>query len=93
MFKFNSTETLGMLFAIGAYLSFSILDTMQKTLIIYYSVFQLLFIKYCFTFFLSIFESWRKKNNKFYLTYNWKIQFLRSILSLLESGCFILAFL
>ena len=92
MFKLKSTETLGMFFVIGAYFSFALLDTMQKTLIIYYSVFQLLFIKYCFTFILSIFESWRKKNYKFYLTYNWKIQFLRSILSLLESGCFILAF-
>ena len=85
-------ETIGVVFAILAYLCFSLLDTIQKTLIIYYSVFQILFIKYFFTFFLSIIESKRKKNFKFYLTNNWKLQLLRSLLSLLESGCFILAF-
>ena len=85
-------EIIGILFAVSAYLSFSILDTIQKTLIIYYSVFQILFIKYFFTFFLSFFESKRKKNFKFYVTYDWKLQLLRSLLSLLESGCFILSF-
>ena len=85
-------ETIGVVFAILAYLCFSLLDTIQKTLIIYYSVFQILFIKYFFTFLLSIIESKRKKNFKFYLTYNWRLQLLRSLLSLLESGCFILAF-
>ena len=89
---FTRPETIGIFFAIVAYLCFSLLDTIQKTLIIYYSVFQILFIKYFFTFFLSIFESKRKKNFKFYLTNNWKLQLLRSLLSLLESGCFILAF-
>ena len=85
-------ETIGVVFAILAYLCFSLLDAIQKTLIIYYSVFQILFIKYFFTFLLSIIESKRKKNFKFYLTYDWRLQFLRSLLSLLESGCFILAF-
>jgi len=85
-------EIIGIFFAISAYLSFSILDTIQKTLIIYYSVFQILFIKYFFTFFLSFFESKRKKNLKFYITKNWKLQLLRSLLSLLESGFFVLSF-
>ena len=92
MFNIKSNETIGIFFAISAYLSFSLLDSIQKTLIIYYSVFQLLFIKYCFTLILSFFESWRKKNNKFYLTYNLKLQILRSLLSLIESSCFILGF-
>ena len=93
MFKSKiNTETIGIIFAILAYLSFSLLDTIQKTLIIYYSVFQLLFIKYCFTLCLSFIESRRKKNYKFYLTNNFKLQILRSFLSILESACFVLAF-
>ena len=88
----SKPEAVGIFFAIFAYLAFSLLDTIQKTLIIYYSVFQILFIKYFFTFFLSLIESKRKKNFKFYLTSNWKLQLLRSLLSILESGCFILAF-
>ena len=85
-------EIIGIIFAISAYLCFSLLDVIQKTLIIYYSVFQILFLKYFFTFFLSFFESKRKKNIKFYQTNNLKLQLLRSLLSLLESGFFILAF-
>jgi drug/metabolite transporter (DMT)-like permease len=93
MFKLKiNTETIGIIFAILAYLSFSLLDTIQKTLIIYYSVFQLLFIKYCFTLCLSFIESRRKKNYKFYITNNLKLQILRSFLSILESACFVLAF-
>ena len=93
MFKLKiSTETIGIIFAILAYLSFSLLDTIQKTLIIYYSVFQLLFIKYCFTLCLSFIESRRKKNYKFFITNNLKLQILRSFLSILESACFVLAF-
>ena len=88
----SKPEVIGIFFAIFAYLAFSLLDTIQKTLIIYYSVFQILFIKYFFTFFLSVIESKRKKNFKFYLSSNWKLQLLRSLLSILESGCFILAF-
>ena len=88
----SKPEVIGIFFAIFAYLAFSLLDTIQKTLIIYYSVFQILFIKYFFTFFLSLIESKRKKNFKFYLSSNWKLQLLRSLLSILESGCFILAF-
>ena len=88
----NNKETIGIIFALTAYLSFSFLDVIQKTLIIYYSVFQLLFIKYCFTLCLSLIESKRKKNYQFYISSNWKLQLFRSILSILESGCFVLAF-
>ena len=75
-----------------AYFSFSLLDAVQKTAIIYHSVFQLLFIKYCFVLMLSFIESRRKKNFTFYKSANIKIQLLRSILSIVESGCFILSF-
>ena len=92
MFKFKSVETLGMIFAVMAYFSFSLLDAVQKTAIMYHSVFQLLFIKYCFVLILSFFESRRKKNYLFFKSGNIKIQLLRSVLSIIESGCFILSF-
>ena len=81
-----------MMFAVMAYFSFSLLDAVQKTAIMYHSVFQLLFIKYCFVLILSVFESRRKKNYMFYKSGNIKIQLLRSVLSIIESGCFILSF-
>ena len=81
-----------MLFALMAYFSFSLLDAVQKTAIIYHSVFQLLFIKYCFVLMLSIVESRRKKNYSFYKSGNIKLQILRSVLSIVESGCFVLSF-
>jgi drug/metabolite transporter (DMT)-like permease len=89
--KNKSIENLGMLFAVMAYFSFSLLDAVQKTAIIYHSVFQLLFIKYCFVLFLSLIESQRKKNYSFYKSGNVKIQLLRSVLSIIESACFILS--
>ena len=90
--QFKSTESVGIVFAIMAYFSFSLLDAVQKTAIIYHSVFQLLFIKYCFVLLLSLFESQRKKNYSFYKSGNVKIQILRSVLSIIESGCFVLSF-
>ncbi len=81
-----------MLFAVMAYFSFSLLDAVQKTAIIYHSVFQLLFVKYFFVLFLSLIESQRKKNYSFYKSGNVKIQLLRSVLSIIESACFILSF-
>ena len=92
MLKSRSMENLGMIFAVMAYFSFSLLDAVQKTAIVYHSVFQLLFIKYCFVLFLSLIESQRKKNYSFYKSGNVKIQILRSILSIIESACFILSF-
>ena len=88
----KSKESTGMLFAILAYFSFSLLDATQKTLVIYYSVFQLLFIKYFFVLLLSLIESRRKKNISFYKSKNIKMQIFRSVLSVLESGFFVLSF-
>ena len=64
--KFKSKETLGIIFAIIAYFSFSILDAVQKTAVIHYSIFQLLFIKYTFVLLLSMIEAKRANNNNFY---------------------------
>jgi len=87
-----SLTTIGIIFAILAYFSFSLLDTIQKTAVIYHSIFQILFLKYFFTLFLSITESYRKKNYNFYKTNNSKLQITRSVLSIIESGCFVLSF-
>ena len=92
MLKSRSMESLGMIFAVMAYFSFSLLDAVQKTAIIYHSVFQLLFVKYFFVLFLSLIESQRKKNYSFYKSGNIKIQLLRSVLSIIESACFVLSF-
>ena len=87
-----SLTTIGIIFAILAYFSFSLLDTIQKTAVIYHSIFQILFLKYFFTLFLSITESYRKNNQNFYKTNNLRLQITRSILSIIESGCFVLSF-
>ena len=92
MLIFKSKESIGILFGIFAYLSFAILDTIQKTLIIHHSVFQLLLFKYFFVLILSLFESKRKNNYLFYKSKNIKSQIFRSLLSVIESGCFVLSF-
>ena len=92
MLFFKQKEYIGIIFVILAYFSFSVLDAVQKTAIIYHSVFQLLLAKYCFVFFLSLFDSLRLKKKNFYKTKNLKLQLLRSILSIVESGLFILSF-
>ena len=89
---FKSKESLGILFVVLAYFSFALLDTVQKTAVLYHSIFQLLLVKYCFVLFLSIFESRRKKKYNFYKSKNLKLQIIRSVLSIVESGCFILSF-
>ena len=89
--KFSNTY-LGIIFAVLAYFSFSLLDTIQKTTVIYHSIFQILFLKYFFTLSLSLAESYRKQNNTFYKTKNIKLQITRSVLSIIESGCFVLSF-
>ena len=88
----RSQENIGFIFAILAYFLFSILDVFQKYGTIYHTVFQIMLFKYSFLFFLSISESIRKKNKNFWKTKNLKLQLLRSFLSLLESGFFILSF-
>jgi len=92
MLFFRSKESMGILFAITAFFSFSLLDAVQKTAVINHSIFQLLLVKYFFVLFLSLFESKRKINYKFYKSNNIKLQILRSLLSLIESGCFVLSF-
>ena len=89
---FKSKESLGIFFAIFAYFNFSVLDAIQKTAVISHSVFQLLLIKYFFVLILSFFESKRKNNFRFYHSKNLKLQIFRGILSIIESGCFVLAF-
>mgnify|MGYP006156165281 FL=1 len=88
----KSKESIGIFFAIIAYFSFSLLDAVQKTAVINHSIFQLLLVKYFFVLFLSFIESKRKKNQYFYKSKNIRLQFIRSVLSLVESGCFVLAF-
>ena len=90
--NYKSKETLGIIFAIIAYFSFSILDAIQKSAVLYYSIFQLLFIKYIFVLLLSILETRRAKNITFYRSNNLKLQIIRSLLSILESGFFVLSF-
>ena len=90
--QLKSTESVGILIGIFAYLSFSILDVIQKTLILHHSVFQLLLVKYFFVLFLALFEAKRKKNNLFYKSKDIKLQIFRSLLSVIESGCFVLSF-
>jgi len=87
-----SKQSIGIIFAILAYLCFSILDATQKTLILYHSVFQLLLVKYFFVLFLSLVESKRKNNLNFYKSKKIKLQIFRSLLSVVESGCFVLSF-
>ena len=88
----KSKEFVGILFAVAAYFSFSILDAFQKTAVINHSIFQLLFIRYIFTLLLSCSEAKRKNNYKFWQSNNVKLQVLRSFFSIIESGCFVLAF-
>jgi drug/metabolite transporter (DMT)-like permease len=87
-----SKESTGIIFGILAYFCFSILDATQKTLILYHSVFQLLLVKYFFVLFLSLIESKRKNNINFYKSKSIKLQIFRSLLSVIESGCFVLSF-
>ena len=87
-----SKQSIGIIFGILAYFSFSILDATQKTLILYHSVFQLLLVKYFFVLFLSLVESKRKNNINFYKSKSIKWQIFRSLLSVIESGCFVLSF-
>jgi len=92
MHLLKSKESIGIIFGIFAFFSFSILDAIQKTLILHNSVFQLLLVKYFFVLFLALFESKRKNNHLFYKSKNIKLQIFRSLLSVIESGCFVLSF-
>ena len=90
--NYKSKETIGIILAIIAYFSFSILDAIQKSAVLYYSIFQLMFVKYTFVLLLSNLEARRSKKINFYKTNNFKLQIIRSLLSILESACFVLSF-
>ena len=90
--NYKSKETIGIIFAIIAYFFFSILDTIQKSAVLYYSIFQLMFVKYTFVLLLSFIEAKRTNKINFYKTNNFKLQIIRSLLSILESGFFVLSF-
>ena len=92
MIFFKKKESVGIFFAILAYFAFSLLDAVQKTAVIYHSIFQLLLIKYTFVLFLAFFESFRKKKYDFFKSRNIKLQIFRSFLSIIESSCFVIAF-
>ncbi|MDC1296536.1 DMT family transporter [Alphaproteobacteria bacterium] len=89
---FKSKESLGIFFAIFAYFNFSILDAIQKTVVLTHSIFQLLLVKYFCVLLLSLFESKRKNSYQFYKSKNLNLQILRALLSIIESACFALAF-
>ena len=88
----SNPYTYGIILTLLTYLSFGILDTIQKTAVQYHSVFVLLFVKFTFCFIFSFFIA--KKNNikKFYSTNNFRVQLIRCILSICEACFFILSF-
>ena len=88
----SNPYTYGIILTLLTYLSFGILDTIQKTAVQYHSVFVLLFVKYTFCLIFSFFIA--KKNNvkNYYLSNNYKIQITRCILSVCEACFFVLSF-
>ncbi len=92
MSKKSNPYTYGIILILLTYLSFGILDTIQKTAVQYHSVFVLLFVKYTFCLIFSFFIA--KKNNvkNYYLSNNYKIQITRCILSVCEACFFVLSF-
>jgi len=92
MNKKSNPYTNGIVLILLTYLSFGVLDTIQKTAVQYHSVFVLLFVKYTFCLIFSFFIA--KKNNvkNYYLSNNYKIQITRCILSVCEACFFVLSF-
>ena len=88
----SNPYTYGITLTLLTYLSFGILDTIQKTAVQYHSVFVLLFVKFTFCFIFSFFIAKKNKVKKFYLSNNYKIQITRCILSVCESCFFVLSF-
>ncbi len=88
----SNPYTYGIILILLTYLSFGILDTIQKTAVQYHSVFVLLFVKYTFCLIFSFFIA--KKNNvkNYYLSNNYNIQIIRCILSVCEACFFVLSF-
>ena len=88
----SNPYTYGIILTLLTYLSFGILDTIQKTAVQYHSVFVLLFVKFTFCFIFSFFIAKKNKVKKFYISNNYKIQITRCILSVCESCFFVLSF-
>ena len=88
----SNPYTYGIILILLTYLSFGILDTIQKTAVQYHSVFVLLFIKFSFCFIFSFFIAKKNKVKKFYFSNNYKIQITRCVLSVCESCFFVLSF-
>ena len=88
----SNPYTYGIILTLLTYLSFGILDTIQKTAVQYHSVFVLLFVKFAFCFIFSFFIAKKNKVKKFYISNNYKIQITRCILSVCESCFFVLSF-
>ena len=88
----SNPYTYGIILILLTYLSFGILDTIQKTAVQYHSVFVLLFVKYTFCLIFSFFIA--KKNNvkNYYLSNNYRIQITRCVLSVCEACFFVLSF-
>ena len=88
----SNPYSYGIILILLTYLSFGILDTIQKTAVQYHSVFVLLFVKYTFCLIFSFFIA--KKNNvkNYYLSNNYKIQITRCVLSVCEACFFVLSF-
>ena len=88
----SNPYTYGIFLTLLTYLSFGILDTIQKTAVQYHSVFVLLFVKFVFCFISSFFIAKKNKVKKFYISNNYKIQITRCVLSVCESCFFVLSF-
>ena len=88
----SNPYTYGIILTLLTYLSFGILDTIQKTAVQYHSVFVLLFVKFSFCFIFSFFIAKKNKVKKFYFSNNYKIQITRCVLSVCESCFFVLSF-
>jgi len=92
MSKISNPYNYGIILILLTYLSFGILDTIQKTAVQYHSVFVLLFVKYSFCLIFSVFIAKKNKVKNFYLSNNYKIQITRCALSVCESCFFVLSF-
>ena len=88
----SNPYSYGIILILLTYLSFGILDTIQKTAVQYHSVFVLLFVKYSFCLIFSFFIAKRNNVKKYYLSNNYKIQFTRCVLSVCEACFFVLSF-
>ena len=88
----KSKENLGILFGALAFFLFASSDVIQKYATLNHTIFQIIFFRYLFLLIISLIESNRKKNKNFYKSKNIKIQFSRSLVSVIETIFFVLSF-